>query len=65
MPAYILIPFAVFFACCVAQFWFMKRIRDALIDRHPDAFLGYREVINLPDARPLALYQEGPLQESK
>jgi hypothetical protein len=39
MPAYILIPFAVFFACSVAQFWFTKRVRDALIERHPDTFL--------------------------
>ena len=39
MPAYILIPFAVFFGCCVAQFWFMKRVRDTLIERHPEAFL--------------------------
>jgi hypothetical protein len=33
------VPFAVFFGCCVAQFWFLKRIRDRLIDRHPQAFL--------------------------
>jgi len=39
MPQYILIPFAVFFACCVAQFWFIKRVRDRLIERHPETFL--------------------------
>ncbi len=39
MPGYVFIPFAVFAACCVAQFWFMKRVRDTLIERHPDTFL--------------------------
>jgi hypothetical protein len=31
--------FAVFFACCLAQFWFLGQVRKALIDRHPDVFL--------------------------
>ena len=39
MPNYILIPFAVFFACCAAQFWFLKQVRDRLIDQHRDKFL--------------------------
>lgn len=39
MPVYVLIPFAVFAGCCIAQFWFMKKVRDALIERHPDTFL--------------------------
>ena len=39
MPVYVLVPFGVFFACCLGQFWFFKRVRDALIDRHPDEFL--------------------------
>lgn len=39
MPACVLIPFAVFFGCCVAQFWFMQRVRDRLIEQHPDTFL--------------------------
>ena len=39
MPSYILIPFAVFFVCCLSQFWFVKKVRDALIERHPDTFL--------------------------
>lgn len=39
MPSYILIPFAVFFACCLSQFWFIKKVRDALIERHPDTFI--------------------------
>ena len=39
MPSYILIPFGVFFVCCLSQFWFMKKVRDALIERHPDTFL--------------------------
>jgi len=39
MPAVIIIPFAVFFACCAAQFWFLKQVRDRLIDCHPEIFL--------------------------
>jgi hypothetical protein len=39
MPPVILIPFAVFFACCLGQFWFLKQVRDRLIDCHPDTFL--------------------------
>jgi hypothetical protein len=39
MPALILIPFVVFFACFLAQFWFLKRVRDRLIDYHPDKYL--------------------------
>lgn len=39
MPVLILIPFSVFFICCVLQFWFLKKVRDALIDRHPETFL--------------------------
>jgi len=39
MPALIFVPFAVFFACCVAQFWFLKKVRDRLIDCHPEKFL--------------------------
>jgi hypothetical protein len=31
--------FAIFFACCIAQFWFINRIKNTLIDRHPDAYL--------------------------
>jgi hypothetical protein len=39
MPALILLPFGVFFACCIGQFWLLKRVRDRLIDCHPDTFL--------------------------
>lgn len=39
MPPYILIPFAVFMVCCLAQFWLAKQVRDRLIDNHPDKFL--------------------------
>jgi hypothetical protein len=39
MPVYILVPFSVFFLCALSQFWFVKLVRDALIDRHPDAYL--------------------------
>jgi hypothetical protein len=33
------IPMAIFFACCGAQFWFMYRVREALVSRHPDEWL--------------------------
>lgn len=39
MPPFILLPFGVFFVCCILQFWFLKKVRDALIERHPDTFL--------------------------
>ncbi|QDZ06450.1 hypothetical protein FPZ24_02305 [Sphingomonas panacisoli] len=39
MPTYFLIPFAIFFICCASQFWFVKRVRDRLIDHHPNVFL--------------------------
>ena len=49
MPAYVLIPFAVFFVCCAAQFWFLKRVRDRLIDQHPDTFLDMERSSIFPD----------------
>ena len=39
MSNLILIPFSVFFVCCLLQFWYLKKVRDALIDRHPETFL--------------------------
>lgn len=39
MPLYVLAPFGVFFICCAMQFWFLKKVRDALINRHPQTFL--------------------------
>jgi len=39
MPVLILLSFGVFFICCILQFWYLKKVRDALIDRHPEAFL--------------------------
>jgi hypothetical protein len=39
MEIWQMIAFAVFFACCLAQFWFIARVRNALIDRHSEAFL--------------------------
>jgi len=39
MSSLILLPFGVFFVCCILQFWFLKRVRDALIDKHPETFL--------------------------
>ncbi len=35
----VLLPFAVFFACGIAQFWFYRRIRQTLVERHPDVWL--------------------------
>ena len=42
-----LIPFAIFFACCVAQFWFLKQVRDRLI-HHPDTFLELERSSTIP-----------------
>ena len=39
MQIYILIPFGVFFVCGILQFLFLKQIRDALIERHPNTYL--------------------------
>lgn len=39
MPNLILLPFSVFFVCCILQFWYLKKVRDALIDHHPETFL--------------------------
>jgi hypothetical protein len=39
MPSLILLPFSVFFVCCILQFWYLKKVRDALIDHHPETFL--------------------------
>ncbi len=36
----VLIPFAIFFACCVAQFFFLERVKRALAARHPDELQG-------------------------
>lgn len=32
----ILIPFGVFFVCCGAQFFFLRRVRLAMVERHPE-----------------------------
>lgn len=39
MPVYVAIPFAIFFVCCALQFWFLRQVRRALIERHPQIFL--------------------------
>lgn len=39
MPLYVPALFVVFFACCLSQFWFLKKVRESLIDRHPQTFL--------------------------
>ena len=37
MPV-VLIPAAAFLACCVAQFYFLRRVRQALAKRHPEVW---------------------------
>jgi hypothetical protein len=49
MRGYVLVAFAVFFACCVAQFWFMKRVREVLIERHSDTFLAIEKSSIFPN----------------
>jgi hypothetical protein len=39
MSPLLLLPFGVFAICCVLQFWFLHKVRVALINRHPDTFL--------------------------
>lgn len=39
MSSLILIPFSIFFLCCLLQFWFLKQVRDRLIEHHPETFL--------------------------
>ncbi|WP_428333139.1 hypothetical protein [Novosphingobium sp.] len=39
MSTLILLPFGVFFVCCILQFWYLGKVRDTLIERHPDTFL--------------------------
>jgi hypothetical protein len=38
MP-WIVIPFGIFIACVFAQFWLVRRLRQALIERHPQVWL--------------------------
>jgi hypothetical protein len=51
MPFFLLVPFAVFFACVVAQFWFMKKVRDVLIENHPQTFLELEKSVLFPYQR--------------
>ena len=38
MASLIIIPFVVFFGCCIAQFPLLRAIRAALADRHPEVW---------------------------
>jgi hypothetical protein len=38
MTPLILIPFVVFFGCCIAQFPLLRGIRAALAERHPEVW---------------------------
>lgn len=51
MTNLVLLTFAVFFTCCILQFWFLKRVRDALIDRHPETFLSIEKSSFFPMQR--------------
>jgi hypothetical protein len=35
----VIVPFVIVFACGIAQFWFFRRIRQTLVERHPDVWL--------------------------
>lgn len=39
MSNLILLPFGVFFTCCILQLWFLKKVRVALIDGHTEIFI--------------------------
>jgi hypothetical protein len=39
MPLLIIIPFVIFACCCLVQFVFLRRVRAALAERHPDVWL--------------------------
>jgi hypothetical protein len=39
MTGLIFIPFAVFFACTLGQFLMLRRMRQALAERHPEIWL--------------------------
>ena len=38
MPV-IIVPFAIFFAGATSQFWFFRKVRQALIANHPEIYL--------------------------
>jgi hypothetical protein len=35
----VIVLFLIFLACCVAQFWCYRRVRQVLVDNHPDFWL--------------------------
>ena len=49
MPIVILIPFSVFFLCCLLQFWFLKQVKNILIERYPEAYLSIEKSSFFPD----------------
>ena len=36
----IFIPFSIFFICCASQFYFIRRVRQMLVERHPEIWAG-------------------------
>ncbi|PZR34015.1 hypothetical protein [Caulobacter segnis] len=39
MPLFLLVPFAVFFGCVLGQFYLVRKVRRALVARHPALWL--------------------------
>jgi hypothetical protein len=48
MSVLLLVSFVVFVLCCFLQIWYLKKVRDALIDRHPKTFLEIEKSILFP-----------------
>jgi len=63
MRGYSLIAFAVFFACCGGQFWFLKRVREALIERHPETFLAIEKSSMFPQRTLWQFVRKGRYKE--
>ncbi|MFM5953980.1 MAG: hypothetical protein ACKOPE_06740 [Novosphingobium sp.] len=57
--------FAVFFACCIGQFWVIGRVRNALIDRHPDLYLEIQRSSIFPQRRLQKFIRSGQHRELK
>jgi hypothetical protein len=46
----LVIPAVIFFCCGFTQFWFYRRMRRALIERHPDLYLAISHKAFFPDS---------------
>ena len=63
MTGYAYVAFAVFFACCVGQFWFLKRVREQLIERDPDTFLAIEKSSMFPNGGLRRFLRKGRYKE--